>query len=235
MVIEQRIADILELVKLITETSGRDHDILQNVDQHVNDLGVQSININGLLAELKTAIESNGDYINQLSQGQETMASEATALVDQLTQLIEGQTTNEESVNRLAEGIVQLEGLINDAKVDVIERMNSNQQEYVERVTSLGNDFQAVAESILLIEYGEQFEKLQSDTISLRDQLVSIQDRASVNNETVLNRISESAAKLEGVISQIATVNAQSEEIKDDFKSIIARVGVIETKLSANL
>lgn len=114
-------------------------------------------------------------------------------------------------------------------------KLASTQDEYTQNVASLSEDFFGVTEKLQNINYEAQFveiSEIQADTVSKLDGLKEL---AIEQQQTIESRFDEIVLEMANAIEKLDRVSEKATDIKGDFKAIIARVGIIETKLSANL
>lgn len=232
---EQRTADTYELVKLIAETLNSEVTRIDGIDNGVNGVGADVIRLTASLADIKSTIEAQKESTLRLDDAQVEFSDKQEFTNSKLLELIDAIGTNEEALHAIAQGIVDLETVNAETREAISAKLASTQDEYTQNVASLSEDFFGVTEKLQNINYEAQFveiSEIQADTVSKLDGLKEL---AIEQQQTIESRFDEIVLEMANAIEKLDRVSEKATDIKDDFKAIIARVGIIETKLSANL
>lgn len=232
---EQRTADTYELVKLIAETLNSEVTRIDGIDNGVNGVGADVIRLTASLADIKSTIEAQKESTLRLDDAQVEFSDKQEFTNSKLLELIDAIGTNEEALHAIAQGIVDLETVNAETREAISAKLASTQDEYTQNVASLSEDFFGVTEKLQNINYEAQFveiSEIQADTVSKLDGLKEL---AIEQQQTIESRFDEIVLEMANAIEKLDRVSEKATDIKGDFKAIIARVGIIETKLSANL
>ena len=232
---EQRTADIYELVKLIAETLNTEVTRIDGIDSGVNGVGADVIRLTAALADVKSTIEAQKDSTLRLGEAQVEFDGKQEFANEKLLAIIESIGANEEALTAIAQGIVDLETVNVETREAISAKLASTQDEYTQNVANLSEEFFGVTEKLENINYEAEFveiSEIQADTVAKLDGLKEL---AVEQQQAVENRFDEIVAEMANAISKLDSVSEKAADIKADFKAIIARVGIIETKLSANL
>lgn len=233
--IEQTVKDTHELLNLVSETVVENSENLTAVDTNMNKLGGDVVKLHETAEAAKSGIDKQNQSIEDVRENQEIVKESNIKLVDGINQTLNSFGESEQSLEDIKEKLDAQKEKDIENHSEVLEKLDLTNTEYANNVKSFESAVTEVSDKIETLDVHEKLENVLESLGKIVEKQRELEDRQATNNTTNTDKLTKITDEINSAVERMSVLSTETDELKSDFLTSIARMKNIDVKLEAIL